>query len=140
MRMTVIIVSAVGLLMASIYGVWLALYPEEYDPKNLHYVLWKHGLSQRINLDNAVGGMTHDTWAVNIVKGMSKEQLNQRFGYIRTLDEAGPYLRLCYTLPDTVGELGISPHGKEAVFLRDSHWMVVLDGGKAADLVLCKGY
>jgi hypothetical protein len=140
MKMAVIIVSAAALLIVGVCGVWRALYPEEYDPKNMHYVLWKHGLSEHINLDNAVGGMTHDAWAVNIVKGMSKEQLNQRFGYIRTLDEARPYLRLCYTLPDTVGELGISPHGKEAVFLRDSAWMVILDGRKAVDLVLCKGY
>jgi len=88
MKIAVVIVSVEVLLIVGIYGGWVALYPEEYDPKNMHYVMWKHGLSRHINLDDAVGGMTHDTWAVYIVKGMSKEQLNQRFGYIRTLDES----------------------------------------------------
>ncbi len=138
MKMAVIIVSAATLLVVGIS--WLALYPEEYDPKNMHYVLWKHGLSEHINLDNAVGGMTHDTSAVNIVKGMSKEQLNHRFGFIRTLDQVTPYLRECYKLSGTAGELGVPANGKEVVFLRNSWWMVILDDGKAVDLVLCKGY
>jgi hypothetical protein len=115
------------------------LYPEDYDPKNIHYVLWKHGLNANMNLDDAVAGMTHDTWAVNIVKGMSKEQLKSRFGYVRSYQEARPYLQLCYT-PETVGELGVHPRGKEGVFLRESDWMAILDDGKTVDLVLCKGY
>jgi hypothetical protein len=140
MKMAVIIVSAATLLVVGICRVWLALYPEEYDPKNMHYVLWKHGLSEHINLDNAVGGMTHDTSAVNIVKGMSKEQLNHRFGFIRTLDQVTPYLRECYTLSGTAGERGVPANRKEVLFLRNSWWMVILDDGKAVDLVLCKGY
>jgi hypothetical protein len=123
-----------------VFIAWVKLYPEDYDPKNIDYVLWKHGLNANMNLDHALGGMTHDTWAVNIVKGMSKEQLKTRFGYFRSVEEATPYLRLCYTTPDTTGELGVQPHGKEVVFLGDSAWMVILDGGKAVDLVLCKGY
>jgi hypothetical protein len=128
------------LLSFCVVVAWVMLYPEGYDPKNIKYVLWKHGLNVNMNLDDAVGGMTHDTWAVNIVKGMSEEQLKRRFGYVRSFDEATPYLRLCYTNPDTVGELGVRAHGKQILFLRDSWWMVILDGGKAVDLVLCKGY
>ena len=106
----------------------------------LHYVLWKHGLNRHMDLDAAVAGMTHDTWAVNIVNGMTKDELKSRFGYIRTLEESRPYLRLCPSLHDTVGELGVKPLGKEVVFLRDDAWMVILNNGKAVDLVLCKGY
>jgi hypothetical protein len=131
---------AAALLVLGVYASWVALYPEEYDPKNIHYLLWKHGLSQNIDLDSAVGGMTHDKWAVNIVKGMSRGQLDRRFGYVRTLDQVTPYLRECHALSDTAGELGVPAHGKDAVFLRDSWLMVILDDGKAVDLVLCKGY
>lgn len=119
---------------------WLRIYPEPYDPKNLGYVLWKHGMNRHMDLDAATAGMTHDTWAVNIVKGMTKDELNARFGYIRTLPEARPYLQLCPSVNGTVGELGVKPQGKEVVFLRDDAWMVILDNGKAVDLVLCKGY
>ncbi len=118
---------------------WVEQYPEGYDPKNIDYVLWKHGLNQNMNLDNAVSAMTHDVWAVRLVEGKSKDELKDRFGYIRTLSEARPYDQLCDTI-GAVGELGIHPAGKEVVFLRDSDWMVILDKGKAVDLVLCKGY
>jgi hypothetical protein len=128
------------LLLLGGYGGWVALYPEESDPKNFDYVMWKHGLSRSINLDTAVGAMTGDTQPVNIVKGMSKEQLKMRFGYLRTLDQVTPYQRECDTFPGTAGELGVPANGKEVVFLRNSWWMVILDDGKAVDLVLCKGY
>lgn len=101
---------------------------------------WKHGLSRNIGLDSAVAGMTHDTWSVKIVKGKSREQLDIQFGYVRTLDQVTSYLRQCYTLHDASGELGVPARKKEVVFLRDSWWMVILDGGKVVDLVLCKGY
>jgi hypothetical protein len=136
-----IVVSALFVTAAILLSfiAWKGLYPEDGDPKNIDYVLWKHGLNARMNLDHAVGGMTHDTWAVNIVKGMSEEQLKTRFGYLRSLGEVTPYLQECYA-PDTVGELGVRAQGKRVVFLRDSWWMVILDDGKAVDLVLCKGY
>lgn len=118
---------------------WVTMYPEPSDPKNIHYVMWKHGLNHNMDLDAATAGMTHDTFSVSIVKGMTREQLKDRFGYIRSIGEAGPYLRLCYT-QNSSGQLGVKAHGKEVVFLRDDPWMVILDNGRAVDLVLCKGY
>ena len=139
-RTAISLLGAAALLVLGVYASWLALYPEESDPRNIHYALWKHGLSHNIDLDSAVAGMTHDTRAVNIVKGMSRVQLDRRFGYVRTLDQVTPYLRECYTLPYTAGERGVPARGKDVVFLRDSWQMVILDNGKAVDLVLCKGY
>jgi len=118
---------------------WVKLYPYDYDPKNIEYVLWKHGLNQNMNLDHALGGMTHDSWAVKLVLGKTKGQLTERFGTIRTYDQARPYDQYCANFPDSVGELGIHAKGKEVVMLRDSDWLVILDKGKAVDLVLCKG-
>jgi len=118
---------------------WVKSYPEGYDPKNIDYVLWKHGLNKNMNLDNAVGAMTHDTGAVLLVEGESVEDLKKRFGFVRSLKEARPYDQLCYT-NGSFGERGIPAAGKEVVFLRDSDWMVILDKSKTVDLVLCKGY
>ena len=132
----------VGLGMVLSYGYfmhWVKAYPEGYDPSNIDYVLWKRGLNQNMNLDNAVAAMTHDVWAVRLVEGKSKEELKNRFGFIRALKEARPYDQLCYT-NGASGERGITAAGKEVVFLRDSDWMVILDNGRAVDLVLCKGF
>jgi hypothetical protein len=128
------------LLSYGLFIEWVKRYPTDYDPKNIEYVLWKHGMNQNMNLDHAVEAMIHDTWAVKLVKGKSKEQLAAQFGYIATYSQARPYDQLCDTI-DAVGQLGIHPDvSKEVVFLRDSDWMVILDKGKAVDLVLCKGY
>ncbi|SRR6266571_3068984 len=129
-----------GILLSYAYFIhWVKAYPADYDPKNVDYVLWKHGLNQNMNLDNAIAAMTHDTWAVRQVEGKSKEELKNRFGFIRTLKEARPYDQVCYT-NGSFGERGIAAAGRDVVFLRDSDWMVILDNGKAVDLVLCKGY
>ena len=130
----------VGILLSyGFFMYWVTQYPEGFDPKNIDYVLWTHGLNRNMNLDDAVAAMTHDVWSVRLVKGLTRDQLRSRFGYIRELREATPYLQLCDS-PEAVGELGVHPQSKEVVFLRDSPWMVILDHEKAVDLVLCKGY
>lgn len=125
--------------VALLFVFWITAYPDRGDPKNIHYVLWKHGLNRNMNLDDAVGAMTHDTWAVRLVQGMTKDQLKSRFGYVRDYDEVGPYLQQCAS-PEASGELGLHPNRKDFVYRRDSWWMVIMRDGKAADLVLCKGY
>jgi hypothetical protein len=119
---------------------WLETYPDDADPKNIYYVLWKHGLNNNMNLDSALAAMSHDVWPVRQVQGLSKEQLKTRFGFIKTLDEATPYLRGCHATPTAIG--GGERQGKreEVAFLRDSPWMVVMKDGKVVDLVMCKGY
>ena len=74
---------------------WLKNYPNADDPKNIDYVLWKHGLNNNMNLDAALRAMTHDRWPIERVAGLSKQQLEERFGYIRTVDSASG-LRGCY--------------------------------------------
>ena len=129
-----------GVLLSGVFFIrWVKRYPMDYDPKNIEYILWKHELNRNMNLDHAVEAMIHDTWAVKLVKGKTKEQLTEQFGNIRTYSEARPYDQYCATFPETVGELGVHPKGKEVVMLRDSDWLVILDKGKAVDLVLCKG-
>jgi hypothetical protein len=132
----------VGLGVLISYGFfiqWVKRYPLDSDPKNIEYVLWKHRLNQNMNLDSAVEGMIHDTWAVKLVQGKTKEQLAERFGMIRTYDQARPYDQYCANFPESVGQLGVHSKGKEIVMLRDSDWLVILENGKAVDLVLCKG-
>jgi hypothetical protein len=131
---------AVGMLFSfGILMFWVTAYPEDYDPKNIDYVLWTHGLNRNMNLDDALSGMTHDAWSVRLMRGLSRDQLKTRFGNIRELKAARPYDQLCDS-PDAMGQLGIHPTGKEVVFLRDSDWMVIRENDRAVDLVLCKGY
>jgi hypothetical protein len=132
-------VGAGVMLSCGFFMFWVTQYPTDYDPKNIDYVLWTHRLNQNMNLDDALEGMTHDTWAFGSFGDRAGSNIRSRFGYIRELREATPYLQLCNTPPAT-GQLGVHPQGREVVFLRDSPWMVILDHGKAVDLVLCKGY
>ncbi len=126
-------------LTLGFFRLWIATYPDAGDPKNLAYVLWKHGLNSDMNLDMALGTMTHDTWAVNRVLGLSAAELQGRFGYTKTYEQARPYLQLCDN-SDATGELGNHPLGHDVLFLRDDAWMVITRDGRAVDLVLCKGY
>jgi hypothetical protein len=66
-----------------------------------------------------------------LVKGLTQDQLQTRFGYIRPLEQVSPYLQRCRNE---------FREGNMVVFLRDSPWMVAMDDDKGSDLVLCKGY
>jgi hypothetical protein len=127
------IVVSLGVLVA-----WLETYPDSGDPKNIYYVLWKHGLNNKIDIDSALGAMSHDAWPVRRVQGLTRDQIKERFGYVRTLDETTPYLRACDSTPLSQAET--RGNREDVVFLRDSAWMVVIQNGKAVDLILCKGY
>ncbi|MGA2810237.1 MAG: hypothetical protein ABSG16_02475 [Candidatus Acidiferrum sp.] len=133
------------ILSLFVFYVWLGTYPDDVDPRNIYYVLWKRGLNNNMNLDSALAAMSHDGWPVRRVEGLTKDQLKARFGYVRTLAEVTPYFQACYFTPGvfTLGNVGpaeIAAKSEDAVFLRDSPWMVVMKNGKAVDLVLCKGY
>jgi hypothetical protein len=128
------------ILTLAVFVVWLHAYPDDADPKNVYYVLWKHGLNNNVNLDSALAAMSHDVWPVRQVQGLTKEQPRSRFGYIRALDETTAYLRDCYAIPDSAGREETRGNREDVLFLRDSPWMVVTRNGKAVDLILCKGY
>jgi hypothetical protein len=55
-------------------SLWIATYPDDGDPKNIKYVLWKHHLNPSMNLDVAVGTMTHDSYSEKLVLGMTPNQ------------------------------------------------------------------
>ena len=45
----------VGVILSfGAFLVWLGTYPDNVDPRNIYYVLWKHGLSNNMNLDDAL--------------------------------------------------------------------------------------
>lgn len=130
---------AVGIVLSlGVLAAWLETYPDSSDPKNIYYVLWKHGLNINMDIDSALGAMSHDASALKRVKGLTIAQMKDRFGYVRTLDETTPYLRACHSTPR--GHAETQGNREDVVFLRDSPWIVVLQNGKAVDLILCKGY
>jgi hypothetical protein len=111
------------------FSTWWAMYPEPWDAKGPSYVLWKIGLwpISKYTLGAMVGDANRD----NMVIGLTKSQLIKKFGYCRTLDQASAYLQTTYRR---------SPwSGKDVLFLKDSTWMVIFDGGVAIDLILVKG-
>ena len=133
----------VGIGMILSFGVlvtWLRTYRDDVDPKNIYYVLWKHRLNDNMNLDSALGAMSHDTWPVRQVQGLTKDQLKARFGYIRTLEEVTPYYQACYSTSGNAGRAETLGKSEDAIFLRNSPWMVVMKNATAVDLILCKGY
>jgi hypothetical protein len=109
------------------------------DPKNFYYVLWKRGLNSSMNLDNALDTMVLDSDQRAFVIGSTKEQLKSRYGTVHSLNEVAKYYQQCDAIHSS-GQPNVYREGREAVFLRDSNWMVILEHGKAVELVLCKGY
>jgi hypothetical protein len=138
--------TGVGVILSLlVFYTWLGIYPDDADPRNIYYVLWKHGLNDNMNLDSALAAMSRDGWPTRRVEGLTKDQLKARFGYIRNLAEVTPYYRACYFTTGTftqgnAGRAEIAAKSEDAFFLRDSPLMVVMKNGKAVDLVLCKGY
>ena len=80
---------AVGVVLSfGVLVVWLGTYPDNVDPKNIYYVLWKHKLNNSMNLDDALRAMIGDTSRLRQVQGLTRDQLKTRFGYIRTLGKS----------------------------------------------------
>jgi len=49
-----------AILLLLVFDTWLGIYSDDVDPKDIYYVLWKHGLNNSMNLDSALGAMSHD--------------------------------------------------------------------------------
>jgi hypothetical protein len=120
---------ALTFFIAIIIG-WAVIYPSNSDPRNIKYVLWKNGL-YGMNLDAATGTMIGDGSREKLVVGKTKIQLREKFGYLSTPAEVSQYLKGCY-------QTSAWKH-KDALFVRNSPWMVIFDGDKATELVLIKG-
>jgi hypothetical protein len=141
----VYLVAAGSVLAIGFLTAWMVAYSDDGDPRNIYYVLWKHGLNDSINLDSALAALLREPRRFDMVRGLTKDQLKARYGYVRTLGEVGPYYEACYLTPGTYNP-GKDTHGEalarseEALFLRNSPWMVTMKNGKVADLGLCKGY
>ena len=120
-----------ALALCLFVGGWALTYPDYYDPKGMPYVMWKLGLT-RIDPDRALSIMTHTNEPERLVLGKSEEELDRKFGYLTSVDNASPYLRGCY--------LSSAWNGKPVKFLRSSEWMVIFgDNRRATNLILVKG-
>jgi len=111
------------LIPCFLVGGWVAAFPDEYDIHNIHYVLWKRGIVS-IDPDRALNVTAHDD-AYPLLLGKSPGDLRAKFGYLRSLDQASPYMRYCYE--------NSSWRGKPVMFLRDTDWMVVLEKDRVTD-------
>ena len=119
--------SVVALICAAL--LWAVIYSDPYDPKNLHYLAWKWRLLP-LAPDRALEIMGHDAHSESLVRGMTKEELEQRFGYVLTADQVSPYLREYCAAARPLATV---------LFLNSKNYMVVMSQGKVSELVLCKG-
>jgi hypothetical protein len=114
-----------AVLVTSLF--WEAMYPDKYDPKNPHYVLWKWHLAS-IDLDRAVSVIHHDRWSERMIIGKSEKSLTSRFGYLLPPVSASPCLR--------APSQGIDAAGDKVLFLRKSDYAIIFHDGVAIRVVL----
>jgi hypothetical protein len=131
MKKRLVLIAGVSLVTFALFlAAWMVTYPDKYDRRNLHYVLWKHGIMS-MNLDDAVETMVVDPDRDRMVIGMTEAQLSARYGYLLTVSQSSAYRQ---------GEYWYSGYkGRKGYYLRKSMIFVVFDGDKAVDTVLMKG-
>jgi hypothetical protein len=108
--------------------VWLFLIPDKYDARNARYVGWRFGLPT-LDVEDALATMTRDSQRDTLVVGKSREELEGRFGFVSSLDQAPTNMKLCYAEHHK---------GEQVLFLRHSEWMVVMKDGHATGLFQSK--
>ena len=84
-----------------------------------------------MDLDIATGTMVGDPDRDKLVVGKTKAQLRDKFGLLLLPAEISPYLRGCYQ--------NSTWKDRKVLFIGQSSWMIVFDGGKATNLILVKG-
>ena len=116
----------VAVLLLVVVG-WEALYPDKYDPKNIHYVLWKWHLAP-IDLDRAVSTMHHDRASEQMILGKSEAEVTKRFGYLLPPEKAPSCFR--------AESEGVASPGDKALFLRKSDYLIIFRNDVAVRVVL----
>lgn len=127
MRKRIMIPTIIAAVLLVVVVGWEALYPDKYDPKNIHYVLWKWHLAP-IDLDRAVSTMHHDRWSERMILGKSEDAVTKRFGYLLPPEKASP----CYRNASQ----GIAQAGDKVLFLRKSDYVIVFHDGVATQVEL----
>jgi hypothetical protein len=113
---------------------WNAMYPAESDPKGVRYILWKEDILP-MNLDKAADTMMGDADRDSLVIGKTKQQLQDRFGFILPIRKStiGLYfIRYCEPIDGW--------KANDDIFtIRDTWWVVHFAAGKAVDMRVAKG-
>jgi hypothetical protein len=107
---------------------WFLLCPAKADANGPRYVFWKWGLYP-FDPQVVYGSMVADKDRESIVIGRTVEDLERRFGLLRTAGNANEYQRYYSDR---------APRGSEVRWLGDSPWLVELDEGRAVQLRLIK--
>jgi hypothetical protein len=123
-------VSAALVVIVLGVGFYVLRHSDDGDPQNVKYILWKAGL-YKMGIDQAVFTMVRDPHRDELVVGKTKQELRHRFGDLLTLDQVSEYYRDGHNR---------GWKDKDALFIRNSPWMIVFDQDKATELVLMKGY
>ena len=121
---------ALVLLLGLEAGFWMLTYPDAADPKNLKYVLWKHGL-YHLDPPSVLAALGHDAEANKIVLGRSRKEVEAMLGPLVPIE--GPhYIASCWAH---------SPWPEDHIFFVDNEfWFyVVFENDRAVGFGIAKG-
>ena len=122
---------SVVIFILAVVALWAATYPQDGDPKNIKYVLWKHRLNPWMNLSVAAETVVHDRNRELLIVGSSKEDLRQRFGYMTATSTRSAYFQKCAALNPKEHD--------DALYLRQTDLIVFFRDNLAIKQFLCKG-
>jgi hypothetical protein len=129
MRLTKGAIAGLAAILA-VFALWVATYPQDDDPKNIKYVLWRHHLNPWMNLNAAAETVIHDQDRERLIVGSSREELRKRFGYMTDPSARSEYFQHC--------ALHAGEHS-DALYLRQTDLIVIFRDNHAIEQFLCKG-
>jgi hypothetical protein len=122
---------AIAVLLSFVAGFWTLTYPDAADPKNMKYVLWKHGLyhlEPRFILDGLYADPERDKFVI----GRSKEEIEAMFGPLIPAKESPNYIPSCF-------DHSAWPADQTYLVSINLWWAVAFQNNRAVDFRLVKG-
>ena len=106
------------------------VHPDSERVASVRYWAWKHNLA-KMDLDRALDEMVTDPGRDSMVIGRTRRELDTEFGFIIPIEQASPYVQFCYR--------NSQYSTSQAVILRRSNWMVLMQNDKARKLIRVSG-
>ena len=123
----ILIVVCIPLLLVAS---WAALFHDDYDPKSIQQILWRHDL-WKIDKDRALSIMTHAPDPDSLVVGKTRSEIAEKLGPLTPMSEASAYVQSCASQEEL--------SSGNTMMLRHSEWKVTFSGDRAVRLTLVKG-
>jgi hypothetical protein len=121
---------AIAVLLSFVAGSWTLTYPDAADPKNMKYVLWKHGL-YHLDKSAILFPLTSDSARNGVIGGRTKDQIRDMLGPLVLPADASPYLAGCIANSNLNRE--------DILFVGNSPVAIQFENGRAEEMWVVKG-